>query len=432
MAARCLPISAAVAVLVLTLASSGFSEWQHSGLDSSQVDDVVFRAGNADVAYAANYGFSQGVYKSTDAGSTWTLSHASGWAHGLAVGPVGTDAVYAIHREAIFRSLDGGATWVKKNKGFSFDAGYGPSDIVVNPAHAESVYLTTGGMLGGGGVFCSPDQGDNWNRIEMPYISWKGPIDIDPLNTARIYVAEGWDGPLLRTLDGGDNWTGIYPDVIGDIAINPLNPDIIYITVSGDSAVYRSEDGGDTWTGFGAEAGLGVWATGVAVNPVNPAIVYAIGQGVYRSDDGGTAWSDFGAGLPEGEYLSSIAVDSELGTTLLVGTYQRGIYRRSESLSGVGRKTESKQVFLTASPNPFKGETAIAYQLPMASQMSIAVYDVSGREVAALVDRSEATGLHQIIWDGRDLNGRLVGPGIYYVEIQGGQASAVKPIVLLR
>ncbi|MFH1311985.1 MAG: T9SS type A sorting domain-containing protein [Candidatus Eisenbacteria bacterium] len=354
------------------------------------------------------------------------------WAYRLAVDPVNTDVVYAIFSDAIFRTLDGGTTWQRKDSGFNFNADYSPSDIAVNPAHPESVYVTTSNFVGGGGFYCSPDQGNNWYQIETPWINQKGVIGINPLNTARIFVAERWSGPLGRSLDGGSNWEGLMSEVVDDLAINPQNPDVVYATLSGDPAVYRSLDGGDTWTAFGSEAGLGIFANVVTVNPVNPTVVYAGGQGVYRSIDGGTTWTDFSAGLPGDAYVTSIVADGEYGTTLLLGTYDDGIYRRSESLSGAEPKRESGQLILTAGPNPFRSETKISYQLPTASHTSVAVYDVSGREVTTLVDRSESAGEYQLGWNGHDRAGRQVGPGIYFVRIRSGQASAVKAIVLFR
>ncbi|MFH1312084.1 MAG: T9SS type A sorting domain-containing protein [Candidatus Eisenbacteria bacterium] len=430
--ARCFLAVLAVAVLVLTIASAALCQWVQSGLSGSQVMDVAFRAGDSDTAYATHYYNTEGVYKSIDGGLTWLLVKDFEWAYKLAVDPINKDAVYAIFSDAIFRTLDGGTTWQRKDSGFNFNADYSPSDIAVNPAHPESVYVTTSNFVGGGGFYCSPDQGDNWNHIEMPWLGRKGVIGLDPLNTARIFVAARSNKQLGRALDGGTAWEGVLSETVNDLAINPENPDIVYTVTSLDSAVFRSIDGGETWATFGSEAGLGIFANVVAVNPVNPAVVYAGGQGVYRSVDGGTTWADYSTGLPGDAYITSIEADGEFGTTLLLGTYDYGIYRRSETLSGVEPKSESGRLVLTAGPNPFRSQTIISYEIPKAAQTHIAVYNVSGREVSTLMNRSEAAGKHQASWNGRDRNGSQVGPGIYFVKIRSGQASAVKAIVLFR
>ena len=430
--ARCFLVVVAGAALVLTIASVALCQWVQSGLPGSQVNDVAFRASDSDTAYATRYYNTEGIYKSIDGGLTWFLVKDFEWAYRLAVDPINKDVVYAIFADAIFRTSDGGTTWQRKDSGFNFNADYSPADIAVNPAHPESVYVTTGNFTGGGGFYCSSDQGDNWNLIDTPWLNQKGVIGVDPLDPARIFIAQRWNGPLSRTLDGGSNWEGLISDVADDIAINPENPDIVYATLSGDSAVYRSLDGGDTWTAFGSEAGLGIHANVVAVNPVNPAVVYAGENGVYRSVDGGTTWANYSAGLPGDAWIQSIVADGEFGTSLLLATTSYGIYRRSETLSGVEPKREVGELLLTAGPNPFQSRTMISYEIPKAAKTSIAVYDVSGREVMTLMNRNEAAGQHQLNWNGRDRSGSQVGPGIYFIRIRSGQASAVKAIVLFR
>ena len=68
-------------------------------------------------------------------------------------------------------------------------------------------------------------------------------------------------------------------------------------------------------------------------------------------------------------------------------------------------------------PNPFNPSTTIRFDLPTATEVHMAVYDLLGREVVRLVDGQLETGYHQLVWDGRDQDGREVPTGIYFVLV---------------
>jgi flagellar hook assembly protein FlgD len=87
-------------------------------------------------------------------------------------------------------------------------------------------------------------------------------------------------------------------------------------------------------------------------------------------------------------------------------------------------------------PNPFNPETTIRFQLPMPSSVTIAVYDMLGREVRSLVSGNQDAGYHSIIWDGRTNAGQHAASGVYFYRIhaQGGgsEFSTVKRMLLVR
>jgi hypothetical protein len=85
-------------------------------------------------------------------------------------------------------------------------------------------------------------------------------------------------------------------------------------------------------------------------------------------------------------------------------------------------------------PNPFRDETKIRYSVPMpGTRVVIRVFDVKGRLVRWLVDRSHDMGTHRIRWDGMDDNGRRVASGIYFCRIKIGDAfTETKKMILGR
>jgi hypothetical protein len=83
-------------------------------------------------------------------------------------------------------------------------------------------------------------------------------------------------------------------------------------------------------------------------------------------------------------------------------------------------------------PNPFNPQTTIRYRLAEAGPVYLAVYNILGQKVVALVDGYRAAGQHAAVWSGLDASERAVSPGIYFYRLQAGQFDQVKKLVLLR
>ena len=83
-------------------------------------------------------------------------------------------------------------------------------------------------------------------------------------------------------------------------------------------------------------------------------------------------------------------------------------------------------------PNPFNPSTTIAYQLPSSAEVRLAIYNVLGQRVRVLIDRMVPPGYYQAVWDGRDMNGRSVGSGVYIYEFQAGSYRQVRKMMLLK
>jgi len=83
-------------------------------------------------------------------------------------------------------------------------------------------------------------------------------------------------------------------------------------------------------------------------------------------------------------------------------------------------------------PNPAPGRTSIAFDLPAASHATLRVFDVSGRRVTTLVEKTLPAGRHAFGWDGTDHAGDKVPSGIYFYELSTSQATEVRKLVLVR
>ena len=100
---------------------------------------------------------------------------------------------------------------------------------------------------------------------------------------------------------------------------------------------------------------------------------------------------------------------------------------------GLAGEITPKNVYLSKNyPNPFNPSTKIEYKIPAQSDVSLIVYDVSGREVQTLVTRSQAPGSYQVSWDGINSEGKQVSGGMYFARLQAGEYSSVIKMVYLK
>lgn len=89
-------------------------------------------------------------------------------------------------------------------------------------------------------------------------------------------------------------------------------------------------------------------------------------------------------------------------------------------------------VISSISPNPTSGSATVSYQLSNPTNIRIAVYDVTGRQIKTLVSDERPAGEHQLIWEGTDNSGRSVSSGVYFVKMQAGEYQSKKKVTLLR
>lgn len=81
-------------------------------------------------------------------------------------------------------------------------------------------------------------------------------------------------------------------------------------------------------------------------------------------------------------------------------------------------------------PNPFNPDTEIQYRLEKNADVTLTIYNMAGQEIRVLMNTRQTAGLHSIRWDGRDRSGRLVGNGVYFCNLQNGNRSVTRKMIL--
>ena len=83
-------------------------------------------------------------------------------------------------------------------------------------------------------------------------------------------------------------------------------------------------------------------------------------------------------------------------------------------------------------PNPFNIETEIKFSLKEAGETTLIIYDIAGREIRTLVNKTLDKGLYTARWDGRNSAGEVAASGVYLYMLKSGSFSTVKRMVLLK
>ena len=283
-------------------------------------DPNVVYVGTGEADMRSQISFGDGMYKSTDAGKTWThigLDNTRQIGRVL-VDPRNANIVFvaalghaydANPDRGVFRSTDGGASWEKV---LYKDENVGAIDLAFDPRHSRTIYASLWNTRRppwsiyppsygpGSGIYKSTDGGDKWTQLTDGLPTEKvGRIGlaVAPSEPDRVYaVVDAKDGGIFRSDDSGKSWRLMSNEhrvwqrgwYFGNIVVDPKNPDDVYVS---DTSVYRSTDGGKTWTAFrGAPGGDDyhqLW-----IYPTDPnRMIVASDQGTVVSVDGGKTWS---------------------------------------------------------------------------------------------------------------------------------------------
>ena len=105
---------------------------------------------------------------------------------------------------------------------------------------------------------------------------------------------------------------------------------------------------------------------------------------------------------------------------------------RSDATTGVGDAPAVSLAFLAPRPNPLSAGCAVGFDLPRPAEAELAIFDLSGRQVATLASGRQDAGRHLLHWDATDESGARVSAGIYFVRFHTPGLDRASRIVVLR
>lgn len=314
-----------------------------------------------------------GVNKSYDGGSSWVqrnkgITIRTGFSgdgipiFSLSIDPNNPNIVWVGTQgmRGIFKSTDGGETWIKKDNGITEWNEITIRNFGIHPLNSDIIFAgaeISTGILGKefdkakGKIYKTEDGGENWHCV------WEGDslarfIIFDPTNPDIIYASTGiFDREayndtgvgILKSIDGGNTWkqinNGITNLFVGFLEMHPRNPQILFaasgmnvLSYAGHKGgIYRTIDGGEHWK----QVLSGNVLTVVTISPSNPDIIYAGSmEAFYRSEDGGNTWKEFTKpngnygppGIDAGFPISAV-VDPDDPMTIFVNNYGGGVFK---------------------------------------------------------------------------------------------------------
>lgn len=275
------------------------------------------------------------------------------------------DAIYvATASGGVFKSTNAGTSWTPVFDGV--DAMQSIGDVTVAPSSPNTVWVGTGeannrqSSSWGDGVYKSTDAGKTWTRMGLTDTRHIGRIVIDPLNANIVYVAAGghlWgqneERGVFKTIDGGTTWKKVlYVDAktgATDLVIDPKNPKVLFAamyqrersswgyTGSGPgSGIYKSIDAGATWKKVTKGLPTGdLGRIGLDIYPVDPKVIFATVEakdgGVFRSSDAGETWEALSKQNTRPSYYSQIRVDPKDKNRVYTLGSNRGFFVSNDS-----------------------------------------------------------------------------------------------------
>lgn len=466
-----IPILSALVILIFFwYAYAGPGVWTQDVSTNAGVyqDCIRLHPTTPSTIYAATFG--AGVYKSTNSGFNWTQVNTGLTNLGVFCMDISkTDPNFLMvgttnggTSPGIYVSTDAGANWTLSNTGIT-DSPIAIQAIAIDPTNKNIVYMSvfTGTNNATVGLWKSTNAGALWAPANTGVGSIKNflSIIINPKNHNVLYAGTSFDfvlntGPqkIYRSNDAATTWfdvsTGL-PSLTTDV--NPVRcmsmstvdtAEVLaglFQNTTTNGGMFLTTNGGGSWTKVhnGSLPNVaGTLPRSCMIRPGTTTEFYVgLGlNGIYRSTDKGVSWVQFAGGSVNAtatvRAITFRATSSD--STIFAGleTSAPGVHEYSFPLVGIkppGSNTPVEFALHQNYPNPFNPTTNITYDLPKASNVTLTVFDMSGREVTTLVNEFKQAGSYNI-----SFNASSLASGIYFYKISAGNFTSTKRMALIK
>ncbi len=283
--------------------SDGYFGGSIGAVEVAQSDKNIIYVGGGEKTLRGNVSSGYGIWKTEDAGKTWTSAGLKNSRHvpRIRIHPTDANTVYAAvlgniykptQERGVYKSTDGGKTW---RKTLFVNDQAGAVDLVLDPNNPRILYAST------------------WRAKRTPYS-----------------LSSGGDGSALwKSVDSGETWTeiskneGFPKDTLGiiGVTVSPKNSNRVWAIVENKEkgGLYRSDDGGKKWTKINEERKLRQRAwyyTRVYADTEDEDVVYVLNVRYHKSTDGGKTFNTFNA--PHGDH-HDLWISPENSKRMIIG-----------------------------------------------------------------------------------------------------------------
>ena len=284
-----------------------------------RIQSLATVSGSGKILYA---GTDIGVYRSQDGGKTWLQTNQGLFDHdilSLLIDPKESNTIYAGTHRGVFKSEDAGDTWsdwFDETSGLTHTKIY---DIALHPGNPQILFAATDG-----GIFQSVDAGESWESV---FTEQAIQIIKFSASNSDILYASGETG-TIRSKNSGRDWSPVWGNALPAITtLVSLNTDPEFLYSGTQTGLYKSFNGGRNWVLDPAFK-----KTSINAIFVNSKIYIGSGANFYSSDDGGDSWKHLTSFTQKINAGSGTSIDITItgiaglaGKSLYVGTTS-GLY----------------------------------------------------------------------------------------------------------
>ena len=462
----------------LLISTNSGNTWTNKTINIPLVSSVVFNDNNN------GYVLANELLKTTDAGQTWASQNPYKQINIFDLDFISTKEGIAISNNGIYKTYDGGHSWSLK---------FTLNDVISNnPGIIKMTSESDGWLITYKNIYKTTDRGESWNNIVFPFANmWFNNAAFIDSNLAVITATEesvpgshiyDSDDSFITT-NGGKDWKKYSSNSKYFIKLKFTDPKHLWgISPTG---MWVSYDTAATWKKiYGGDYLNGQFSFDFCDSLYG--IITLSGNEALLTTDGGYSWKAFNKPIYNspsdcriiGTYVTGSQRIMETGDDgKIILTYLRrdgSVEYSSRQFSSTGMKLNTIDVFVEDNfpyvwiggygfsivyrqyekivtdvehndlipneftlsqnyPNPFNPTTVIRYQLPVAGNVSLKVYDILGREVATLVNEQKTPGNYEVTFDGNNLSS-----GVYFYRLQvytpgrAGTFSQTKKFLLMK
>jgi len=403
----------------------------------------------------AGAGEGSGVFSISNSGSTWTATNRG--LYNVVVKDIssyGNNLITAVPNKGVCISTNGGTDWTVKSNGLTnkdvncvaslnniliagtiypnqswgayYSSDFGSNWVNVNSGPVFYHFLVDGNKVYAaamGSISTSSNSGINWEFIS-PGVEMTKTV----CKKGNKLFSGGYFG-ISMTTNNGQTWqpsSNGLPDSAGHPVVNFLYADstVVYAGLR-DYGMFMSFDNGLSWV----ERNNGL--PDLTINRIyksgNYVLAGTASGGVYASSNYGLNWESKNEGLLN----LNITSFYEKNGYIYVGTSGLGVWRRSAAeivgVQSITSKVPEKCSLSQNYPNPFNPRTVIRYQISEISEVVLKIYDINGRELQTLVNKSQTPGTYSVTFNGSGLSS-----GVYFYKLTAGDFSTTRKMYLIK